>query len=73
MDTLTRRWTRLVVAGLVARTALLSVAAKPASRVEILTRARLGGYAEDLAFVTNGPLANHIVMVEGYEIWGIAG
>jgi hypothetical protein len=66
------RWTPLALLALVGGAVLVSLAAVPGSKVRILERGRVGGYAEDLAFVTTGPLANHIVMVQGFEVWGIA-
>jgi hypothetical protein len=69
----TLSWARLAAVALVAGGVLVSLAAGPGPKVQIVDRARIGGYAEDLAFVAVGPFANHIVMVEGCEVWGIAG
>lgn len=42
-----------------------------ASAQTVLSRARLGGYAEDLAYVTSGALKDHIVMSNGYELYAV--
>lgn len=34
----------------------------------IINRARIGGYAEDITFVTSGTLKGHLVMMNGYEL-----
>jgi hypothetical protein len=39
----------------------------------VLSRARLGNNVEDITFVTKGPLANHVVTVDGYEVFGLPG
>lgn len=33
------------------------------------TRARIGGYSEDITFVTSGPLKDQVVMMNGYELY----
>jgi hypothetical protein len=68
-----RLWPRIVQATLIVSAALALIGAKPASKITVLDRVRIGGFAEDLAYVTTGPLAHHIAFVEGYEIWGIPG
>ena len=35
----------------------------------VLSRARTGGYAEDIAFVTSGALKDQLVMTNGYELY----
>jgi len=35
-----------------------------------LSGVRIGGYSEDMTFVSKGALANHIAFVDGYEVWG---
>lgn len=42
-------------------------------RVTVLDRVRIGGYAEDITFVSTGPLANHIILVDGYDVYAIPG
>jgi hypothetical protein len=42
-----------------------------APRVRVLQRELLGRYIDDLDFVSNGPLANHIVLLNGHEVHGM--
>ena len=35
----------------------------------VVSRARTGGYAEDIAFVTSGALKDQVVMTNGYELY----
>ena len=65
-----RNWLRIAAAALVAAAGLAQLGAKPASKVSVLGRVRVGGFAEDLTYVRTGALAHHIVFAEGYEIWG---
>jgi hypothetical protein len=37
----------------------------------VLTSKRIGGYAEDIEFVSAGPLKNYLVMVDGFEVLGV--
>jgi hypothetical protein len=37
----------------------------------IVSRARVGGYAEDIAFVTSGPLKDQLIMLDGYELHSV--
>ena len=37
----------------------------------IVNRARIGGYAEDITFVTSGALKGHLVMMNGYELHSV--
>lgn len=37
----------------------------------VLNRARLGNNVEDITFVKKGPLANQIVMLDGYEVFSL--
>jgi len=71
MDRLSRSWTRLVAVVLIAGAGVVLLGAAPGSKVKVLSNTRLGGYTEDLAYVTTGPLAKYLVLIEGYEIWGI--
>ena len=34
----------------------------------VVSRSRIGGYAEDVTFVSSGPLKGNVVMLNGYEI-----
>src|SRR5262245_23275008 len=38
----------------------------------VVSRARIGGYAEDITFVTSGPLKDQVVMTNGYELYGVS-
>lgn len=42
-----------------------------ASAQEVVTRARTGGYAEDVTYVTSGPLKHHAVMINGYDLYSV--
>jgi hypothetical protein len=37
----------------------------------VLNRARLGNNIEDITFVKTGPLANQIIMMDGYEVFAL--
>lgn len=39
----------------------------------VLSRARLGNNVEDMTYVNAGPLANHIITLDGYEVYGLPG
>lgn len=43
-----------------------------ASAQTVVSRARIGGYAEDITFVTSGPLKDQVVMTNGYELHSVA-
>lgn len=55
---------------LLAATAL-SLSAPEASAQTVLGRARLGNNVEDVTYVTKGALSNHIVTLDGYEVYGL--
>lgn len=38
----------------------------------VLSRAQLGSYSEDIAFVASGPLKDKIVVMSGYEVFAIS-
>jgi hypothetical protein len=38
----------------------------------VVSRARLGGYSEDITFVTSGTLKDQVVMTNGYELYGVS-
>lgn len=40
-----------------------------ASAQTVVNRARIGGYAEDIAFVTSGSLKDQVVMIDGNELY----
>lgn len=37
----------------------------------VVSRSRVGGYAEDITFVPSGPLKGHLVMLNGYELYAV--
>src|SRR5688500_1216766 len=37
----------------------------------VVSRSRIGGYAEDITFVSSGPLKGHVVKLNGYEIHAV--
>lgn len=37
----------------------------------VVNRARIGGYAEAISFVTSGALKGHLVMMNGYELHAV--
>jgi len=37
----------------------------------VVSRARVGGYAEDITFVTSGRLKDQLVMIDGYELYSV--
>jgi len=41
--------------------------------VRVLDRARIGGYSEDITFVTKGALSNQLIVLDGYDVFGIPG
>lgn len=49
-----------------------AMAAKPGkaapAAVELLARAKLGSYIEDLTYIGNGPHAHHVAFVDGWEV-----
>ena len=51
-------------------TALLLISSEGAAQT-VLNHARLGNNIEDITFVNKGPLANQIVMLDGYEVFGL--
>jgi hypothetical protein len=58
---------------LVASLAALLLSAADASAQTLVARERIGGYSEGLAFVGRGPLANHIALLEGLDVYGVPG
>ena len=51
--------------------AVLTLALTPVNAQTIVNRARIGGYAEDITFVTSGPLKGQLVMMNGYELHAV--
>jgi hypothetical protein len=52
-------------------TLIAMFAASAANGQTIVNRARIGGYAEDITFVTSGPLKGQLVMMNGYELHSV--
>ena len=42
-----------------------------AQSVKVLQRARLGNQTEDITYITNGPLAGNVALIDGYDVFGI--
>jgi len=42
-----------------------------AQQVKVLQRARLGNQTEDITFVTNGPRADYVAIVDGFQVGGV--
>ncbi|HKG14037.1 MAG TPA: hypothetical protein VKB12_11875, partial [Pyrinomonadaceae bacterium] len=51
--------------------AALSVLSPEASAQTVISRARIGNNVEDITFVTKGALSNHVVTLDGYEVYGL--
>ena len=47
----------------------MSFAIVEAGAQTVVSRARVGGYAEDITYVTSGTLKDHVVMTNGYELY----
>jgi hypothetical protein len=43
----------------------------PTAAQTVVTRARVGGYAEDITQVTSGALKDQVVMINGYELYSV--
>ena len=48
----------------------MSFAIVEASAQTVVSRARIGGYSEDITYVTSGVLKDQVVMTNGYELYG---
>lgn len=48
-----------------------SVAASSAAPGEVIARARLGNNTEDITFIDRGPMANHVIAIDGGEVMDI--
>jgi hypothetical protein len=57
--------------GLLLAFAALAVLSPGASAQTVLGRARLGNNVEDVTYVTKGALSNHVVTLDGYEVYGL--
>ena len=52
-------------------TLIVPFAAVDVNAQTIVNRARIGGYAEDITFVSSGPLKDQLVMTNGYELHSV--
>jgi uncharacterized protein YjiK len=59
-----------LILGLLSLTALAATAAS-AQTVKVLQRKRLGNQTEDITFVSNGPLAGSVAILDGDQVGGI--
>jgi hypothetical protein len=50
---------------------LLTLIAVDLNAQTVVSRARVGGYAEEITFVTSGPLKGQLVMMNGYELYAV--
>ena len=50
---------------------LLTLIAVHLNAQTLVSRARVGGYAEEITFVTSGPLKGQLVMMNGYELYAV--
>src|SRR6185503_4959289 len=46
-------------------------AATPANSQTVINSSRIGGYSEDITFVTAGPLKDKIVILDGFDIFAV--
>ena len=51
--------------------ALLTLSTTFANAQTVVNRARIGGYAEDITFVSSGALKGQLVMMNGYELYAV--
>ena len=65
------RLTMLKAPGLFALIALALFSITSADAQTVVSRARTGGYAEDITYVTSGTLKDQIVMTNGYELYAV--
>ena len=66
MKTLRQTLTAIAVLTLIA-----SFSGSAANAQTLVSRARIGGYAEDISFVTSGTLKGQLVMLDGYELYSV--
>lgn len=43
----------------------------PAAGQTVVSRSRIGGYAEDITYVTSGPLKDQMVLMDGYDLYAV--
>lgn len=66
----TRTLHKRFVSTLVSLAAVLFSAAEARSQT-VVSHTRIGGYSEDIAFVTSGHLKGNIVLIDGYEVFAV--
>jgi len=49
----------------------LAIAASPINPQTVISSSRIGGYSEDITFVTAGPLKDKIVILDGFDIFAV--
>ena len=59
-----KRFTLMILVSLIA----MALPSSDATAQTVITKARIGGYAEDITFVASGPLKDHLVMIDGFEV-----
>src|SRR5687767_2231949 len=37
----------------------------------VISKSRIGGYAEDIAYISKGRLKNNIIIMDGYEVFSV--
>ena len=52
-------------------TLIMTFAGKTANTQTVVNRARVGGYAEDITFVSSGVLKDQLVMMNGYSLYAV--
>ncbi len=67
MKTMPKTLTTSGLLSLIAIFAALNVNAQT-----VVNRARIGGYAEDITYITSGALKDQVVMLNGYELYSVA-
>src|SRR5258706_2640288 len=61
---------RITLMTLTSLAAVLFTAMEAQSQT-VVSHTRIGGYSEDIAFVTSGPLKDNIVLIDGYEVFAV--
>ena len=59
-----QRFALMVLVGLIE----MVLSSSEATAQTVISKARIGGYAEDITFVASGPLKDHIVMIDGFDV-----
>ena len=61
---------RIALTILVSIIAILSSSAETTAQT-VINKSRVGGYAEDITYVSKGKLKNHIIVMDGYEVFAV--